>query len=128
MAVYDYELSTTTTLTNLEAFATPINPPRSRFYEAGTFVDRLDGNVAGSGFPKVIWQFDVLTQAMVTALRTICPGYSASVYIKTRKPDGTFGTYTAVMVWPQAQMDARNFRGRYLGLEIQFRRLEVYTP
>ncbi len=128
MAVYSYELSTTSTLTNVENFTTPIHPPRGRFYEAGTFADKLDGHQAGAGFPLAIWQFDILTQAMVNALRTICPGYSAEVYLRTRKLDGTFGYYTGIMIWPGQQMDSRNFRGRYLGIEIQFRRLEVYTP
>lgn len=128
MTVYSYAIGTSYPPTNVESLTTPVNPPRGRFYEAGQFVDRLDGQVAGIGSPLAVWQFSVLTQAMVTQLRTICPGYSANVYITTRKLDGNFATYTAVMLWPGKQMEKRNFNGRYLGLEFEFRQLEAYTP
>lgn len=128
MAVYSYELSTTSTLKNLEDFTTPIHPPRGRYYEAGEFVDRLDGTVSAVGYPLAVWQFDILTQAMIDALRVICPGYSAEVYLRTRINTGSFAYFTGLMIWPQKQMDARNFLGRYLGLEFQFRRLASYTP
>ncbi len=128
MTRYNYALSTTYPPTNVESFTTPINPPRSRFYEASQFVDRLDGQIAGQGYANTVWRFDVLTQAMVDALRAICPGYSATVYIRTRRLDGTFMDYSGVMVWPARQMDNRNFNGRYLGLEFQIRQLEeVYS-
>lgn len=128
MTRYSYEIGTSYPPTNVESLTTPVNPPRSRFYEASQMVDRLDGQVAGQGYAAAVWRFDVLTQAMIDQLRTICTGYSASVYIKTRKLDGTFAYYTAIMVWPSRQMDSRNFNGRYLGLEFEFRQLEAYTP
>lgn len=128
MAVYSYALGTSYPITNVESFGTPLNPPRSRYYEAGQFTDRLNGQVAGVGYPRAVWQFDILTQAMVDALRTICPGYSANVYLTTRILDGTFDTFTGIMIWPSRQMDSRNFNGRYLGLEFEFRQLEAYTP
>ena len=126
MTRYSYALDTTYPPENVETQG--LNPPRSRFYEAGQMVDKLNGHIAGLGFPSTVWTFDVLTQTMVNALRAICPGYSSDVYLTTRKPDGTFGNYAGVMVWPQQQMDKRNFNGRYLGLEFQFRQLVEYAP
>jgi len=131
MAAYSYALGTSNPPTNLETLlASSGYPrgtvPRGRFYEAATFLDQADGQVSGQGSPYFIWPFDVLTQAMVNTLRTICPGYSATVYATTRKTDGTFVTYQAVMVWPaQDQMDKRQMGGKYVGLEFTFRRAQV---
>ena len=130
MARYNYALGTSNPPTNVEIVtATAEYPagrsPRGRFYEASVLIDQLDGHVAGHGAAVAVWVFDALTQAMVNQLRAICPGRSANVYLATRKPDGTFATYSAIMVWPVEQMDRRNFNGRYLGLEFTFRNLEA---
>lgn len=133
MSIYDYALGTSFPPTNIETLLTlPGFPnglvPRGRFYEASILSDRLDGHRSGHGWPYAIWVFDVLTQDMVNILRTICPGYSANVYLRTRNNTGAFADYSGIMLWPtQDQMDRREFNGRYLGLEFQFRRLELYT-
>jgi hypothetical protein len=123
MAEYSYEIGTTSSTTNLESLTVPVNPPRSEFIEWTREYDKADGQMGGDGYPMAVWHFDVLTQAMVTQLRTFCSGKSAAVYIKTRKNDGTFVKYAAVMVWPSDQMRKRVFRARYLDLSITFRRL-----
>lgn len=123
MARYSYALGTSNPPTNVEDFATPLYPPRGRYFEAAAFVDKLDGHQAGRGNPYALWHFDILTQDMVNALRVICPGESAAVYITTRKNDGTYGTFSAVMLWPHGQMEKRQFLGRYLGLDFMFRKL-----
>lgn len=126
MTRYNYALSPTYPAANVETQG--LNPPRGRYYEAAQFVDRLDAHRAAVGYPTAIWTFDVLTQEMVNALRAICPGYSAEVYLTTRTGDNTFADFAGVMIWPEQQMDKRNFGGKYLGLEFQFRRLEpVYS-
>ncbi len=131
MAAYGYALATSNPPTNIETLLAGSGyprgtVPRGRFYEAAAFLDQADGHVAGQGAPYIIWGFDVLTQAMVNTLRTICPGYSASVYLTTRKPDGTFATYQAVMVWPaQEQMDKRQMGGKYVGLQFIFRQAQA---
>jgi hypothetical protein len=60
---------------------------------------------------------------MVDKLRALCTGYSADVYITTPDNSGTYKTYSAIMVWPQAQAQKRQVGGKYLGLEFVFRRL-----
>lgn len=131
MAVYNYALGTSNPPTNLETLLAGSGyprgtVPRGRFYEASTFLDKADGQIAAHGWPYAVWAFDVLTQAMINTLRTICPGPSGSVYVQTRINDGTFAVYQAIMVWPsQEQMDKRETGGKYLGLEFKFRQMEA---
>jgi hypothetical protein len=128
---YSYEIGTTETTTNIETVLISAGfpaglAPKGRFIEYTVPVDKIDGHRAGHGAPMAIWEFDILTQAMVNTLRsTYCPGYSANVYINTRKNDGSYAKYSAIMIWPQDQMEKRNFNGRYLGLQFEFRQLEA---
>lgn len=126
MPQYSYAIGSSNPPTNVEELPTPVNPPRGRFSEHSVLLDRSNGRVSGHGFPSAIWHFDILTQDMIDQLRLFCPGASATVYLTTRKNDGTFDTYRAIMIWPtQTQLDARAAGGRYLGLEFTFRRLEA---
>jgi hypothetical protein len=132
MPVYGYEIGLTTTTTNVEELTTPVHPPRGRWYEASIFNDKADGMVSAHGFPRCVWLFDILTEEMVSQLRTfVGTSQSGEVYIVTRVPptaadDGElFVKFGAIMVWPSRDlMDKRNAGGRYLGVEIPFRRLE----
>lgn len=126
MPRYSYGLGLSlATLTNLESLATPIYPPRGRFYEASVFLDRADGHVAAHGFPYTIWLFNTLTVAMIAHLRLFCPGQSAEVYISTRNSADAFAIYRGVMIWPSKdQMDKRLRANFYEDLEFTFRRLE----
>jgi hypothetical protein len=99
--------------------------PQDNFRRAAELVDLLDGHVAGQGYPACVWSFGVLTQAMVDQLRALCPGFSADVYIRTRRNDGIYEDYAAIMVWPLNESDSRNPGRRYLGLAFEFRRLSV---
>ena len=131
MAIYSYALGASNPPTNLETLLSEAGflnglVPRSVFREVAQQVDRLDAHVSGQGNIQAEWTFDLLTQSMVNTLRTICSGQSAAVYLTTRKNDGTFATYSAIMIWPSlTQMERRRFKGRYLGLEFQFRQLEA---
>jgi hypothetical protein len=133
MARYGYEIGTTSTTTNVEELATPINPPRGRYYEASHFNDKADAQVSAHGYPFAVWHFDVLTEAMVSQLRTfVGSAQSAEMYIVTRvPPDSTyteerFVKFKGIMIWPSRElMNKRNANGRYLGLEFMFRRLET---
>lgn len=132
MPRYEYSIGLTKAgLTNVESLATPLNPPKGLYTEATAIFDKADGNVSGHGFPVVTWIFDVLTVAMVAQLRSFCTGQSAEVWIKTRiSPDSLTSTdgyrvFNGIMIWPsQDYMTKRQMGGKYLGLEIQFRRLQ----
>ena len=123
MTQYSYEIGATSSTTNVESLTTPVNPPRGIFVEHTREYDKSDGQVGGDGYPAALWRFDVLTQAMVTQLRTFCSGKSAAIYIKTRKNDGTFVKYSAVMIWPSDLMKKRVPGGRFLDVELEFRKL-----
>lgn len=125
MTEYSYEIGSTSSTTNVESLTIPVNPPRGTFVEYTREYDKADGQVGGDGYPAAVWHFDILTQAQVTQLRTFCSGKSALVYIKTRRYDGTFVKYSAIMIWPSDQMKKRVAGGKYLDLEIEFRQLEA---
>lgn len=133
MAIYDYQIGTTLAgLTNLESLATPVRPPRGRFVEKSLLFDRSDGHVSGHGSILATWLFDVLTVAMVGQLRQFCTGQSVEIWIKTRVPPDSISStesmriFNGIMIWPtQDYMDRRQIGGKYLGVEIQFRQLEV---
>lgn len=132
MTITICEIGTSNPPTNINTVlaVTPLTgdrPPRTEFYEAGSFSDRLDGHVSGAGYPKAVWTFDVLRQSMVDKLRVICPNCSAGVYISTIDNTGTYKTYSAIMVWPVEQSKKRQIGGKYLGLQFEFRHLELVT-
>lgn len=130
MPIYSYALGTTYPPTNVETLLAEAGyldgtVPVGRYFEAAAFTTRLDAGQSGQGSPRAVWTFSVLTQTMVNTLRGICPGFSASVFITTRNNTGTFETYSGTMIWPAAdQMQRRQFRGKYTGLEFEFRNLQ----
>lgn len=73
-------------------------------FNAGMMKIRLDGTVYLAGYPSAIWLFTVLTrkqyQFLMSTYSTGGTAYSGKVTIKTRKPDGSFGNYNAVMLLP----------------------------
>lgn len=125
MAKYDYEIGTTSSTTNVEGLATPINPPRGSYKEWSIEQIRGDGSIASHGFPQVEWVFSWLNQAMIDQLRTFCPGSSAVVYIVTRINTGTFVKYSCIMHWPSDQLSQRDSGDIYTDLTLSFTRLET---
>lgn len=130
MPVYDYAIGSSNPPTNLESLTTPINPPRSRYQEAAQFIDKADGGQRGQGFPTLEWVFDTLTQDMIDQLRAFCPTQSADVFLTTRILDGSFDTFSAVMLWPYEQLQQRvgandSSDGIYQNITFRFRRLQA---
>ncbi len=91
-----------------------------------------DGRTVGDGRPTASWRFDVLTQSELNALRAYLASgstylMSAPVYIRTRLDDGTFGTFSAIMHWPEDVESRRipaSAGGVYQDVEIRFTGLE----
>lgn len=84
------------------------------------------GLTRGDGFPSCQWTFDFIPQAGVQALRTLCPGVSAPVYIRTRTDAAdAFAVFLANMHWPQDAQTKRAFGGGYKDFVIEFTHLEV---
>lgn len=131
MARYDYEIGATVGgMQNVEDLG--INPPVGEYFEASEYVDAADGQRIARGFPTASWRFGILTGAMIEILRGyIGSSPSGTVFIATRvPPDDTsdvelFPTFQAVMIWPAGLMRQRRFTGKYLDVEIEFRRLVI---
>lgn len=130
MPAYSYEIGTTSSTTNVESLATPVNPPVSRWQEYSVRNDRADGQQSGHGYPVCVWIFGILEAAMVTQLAQFCTNeVSATVYIKTRTPPDSSGStedfvkYSAVMIWPPNIMQYRAPGGKYINVPFEFRRL-----
>ncbi len=80
------------------------------------------------GAPYVDWYWGFMPLDLYNALRVICPGASASVFIDTLKEDmTTYEHYSGTMVWPDAT--ALEYRGgRYQNVTIRIQNLVVYVP
>lgn len=125
MGAYSYEIgSSLAGMVNVENLSTPLPAPKSmEFYQPYTqYIPAGDGTVFGAGWAVTEWHWGYVTKAQYEQLKTFCSGASSEVYIKTRKNDGTYATYKAVMVWPQTH----NIQGDiYLEFTLKFQRLEA---
>jgi len=82
-----------------------------------------DGSVRGLGFPQATWHWQFLRDTQREALRALCPGLSASVYIRTLTNESssgvrTYGNFLCVMYWPPASEDKQ--AGNVLGFTLEF--------
>jgi hypothetical protein len=123
MSQYDYMIGTTAlNMVNLE---TLFAANRGTFTAHADPVDYAkivqlgDGSQRGLGWLQTQWHFDYLSLTHYALLKAYCSGLSASVYIKTRKNDGTFGVYTARMLWPEQEPE-RGSSAIVLDINIKF--------
>ncbi len=133
-----YAIGASSTVTLLSALTVPVYEPTGRYLEAAQWLNLANGGQRGQGFPVAVWEFTSINQLMVNQLRTFCAGQSAAVWIVTRRNDGTFAKFSAVMLWPGPdQMRQRTGAnkasplGFYERLNFTFRRLvfdSVYPP
>lgn len=110
MPSYDYEIGTTSSTTNVESLATPVNPPRGRMKRYTRHRWTQDGKRKGDGFPEAWWDFDYLTQAMIDQMRTFVgevlrisinaggSGYAADEVLTIGGGGGSNATATIVSV------------------------------
>jgi hypothetical protein len=122
MTQYTYKLGTTYgNMTNLESMSPPVSAPHHTLIIYSKPITVGDANVKGLGWKTTTWHWDYLTQAEYTQLRTYCTGLSANVYINTKKNDGSYQAYTAVMIWPPEEPEFN--AGKLLDITIEFRAL-----
>lgn len=114
MADYEYAIgSAAEALQSVEDDLGLPPPHPAPFREWAVTYDCGDGKVRGDGFPSADWNWDYLDENHIAALRAYCTGKSADIYIKTVKADGeTYGTYSAIMVWPTMPDEAAFQMGR----------------
>jgi hypothetical protein len=87
------------------------------------YVDVGDGSRPGSGWMTQKWVWSRLTEHYWDHIMSF---RNSAVYVLTRKNDGTFGYYTAILIGPDEEPE--HFAGRVLGAEITLRAMVVYTP
>jgi hypothetical protein len=119
MAQYQYKIATTYAgLTNLEDIVGLQSAPHHSLIEYSQPTTVGDAAVKSLGWRMTTWHWDFLTQAQYTALKTFCAALSASVYIQTKKNDGTYQIYTAIMHWPTKEPEYES--GRLLDITVEF--------
>jgi hypothetical protein len=133
MAVYEYKIATEAEgvegLKNVEdELAVGLPPPHPvRPTEWATTYEGMDGQQHGDGYPSQVWPWTYLSQAMYNVLRAYCTGKSATVYIRTRKVDGSgdWANYKAIMVWPTSTSPNMGVGGlAYRNFELEFTFME----
>ncbi len=111
MGISKFEIGTSYAgLTKLDALTTRVPDPKTEYRPYAKTALLGDGSRRGLGYPVVIWNFGLLTQAQRDQLRSYCSsGPSANVFIRTRtdesdeSEDIVYAAYQAVMHWPEQE-------------------------
>ena len=100
------------TITDLGSLTDPITYPKSTFL--ATAVTKKTGANAkrGFGLPVAYWTFPLMTLEERNQLKTFCAGYSAEVYITTKKDDDTYADFSCTMNWVDDDTSGRWFGER----------------
>ncbi len=131
MSIFSFEIGTTyagrvnvETLTTTQNMA-PKTKPLPLYAES---IMMASGKSVGRGAIAAVWTWGFIPQDLFTALRVLCPGASAPMFIRTLGADyATYGYYTCQMTWPP--LDSYEYRsGVYQPFELTFNRCLVYTP
>jgi hypothetical protein len=126
MATYEYKLGTTYGgMTNLEEMAKPVSAPHHTIPQYSKPTNLGSSQVRGLGWKTIVWHWDFIAQDQYDQLKSFCTGLSASVFINTRKSDGTYQTYSAIMLWPTKEPEFQN--NKLMNVDIEFRALLEYT-
>lgn len=130
MALYEYKIGATYAgmdyVENLGGSAGQHFAPEAYPIDYSEVVTLGNGMRRGLGWLTTKWHWGFLPIAQYNALKAFCAGLASQVYIKTRNNDGTFGVYTAIMLWPEKEPERR--AGRVLDVTIEFTKLIAYTP
>lgn len=128
-SLYDYEIGTTSSTTNVEELTTPLPAPRSEYIEFTAPQELANGGIRGGGWVLATWTFGFLTSAQLAQLRTFCAEKYSVVYIRTLDEDDPYPNWvykTGKMIWPDGPLTKRN--GRYQDIAVIFRALTTFTP
>lgn len=136
MSIQYFEIGTTYAgRVNVETLSTTPNmAPAARYFTYADVVPTGENGAYGRGSAIIEWHWDgFIPSDMFVALRAICTGASASVYIRSRTERGAPTTstdytyYTAKMIWPDEK--SYEYRdGKYTGFILTFHNPVVYTP
>ena len=131
MSIMSFEIGTTYAgRVNVETLTTTVNmaPKTDPLPLYAESIEMASGKSVGRGSITVKWTWGYIPQDLFTALRVICPGASAAIFIRTLLADyATYGYFTANMTWPA--LDSYDHRKDiYQPFELAFTRCVVYTP
>lgn len=96
--------------------------PRGEPMEYSAPIKLGDGTIRNLGVLTQTWHWDFMSEARRNALYALV----GSVYVYTRKNDGTFGYFTAKLIWPENEPE--HFSNRVLDVDLILWKLQVYTP
>lgn len=105
---------------------TPVRPDWT-FSPYSGYQELANGGRLGIGYPKASWSWQHRRNVDVEALRDLCPGLSASMYIRTptNEADGNglviWKTFACMMLWMPD--DEEKSILNTLGFTVEFRRL-----
>jgi hypothetical protein len=105
----------------LSALSPAIREPLIDPMDYAETIELGDGTRQGQGWLMQNWHWDFVTEAQANKLRT----YIGTVYVVTLENDGTTGTYSGTLVWPEKEPEHRS--NRVLDLTIELRNLAVVT-
>lgn len=125
------EIGTTSTTTNVEALTGNPYPPFCQPLGYPVRIATAAGTVREQGGNQCAWTFRALTDAQWDALRTIIPGASATVYIRTLSEDNNTYVYkTGTAIWPEPGDIERPTSSNFIcgQMTIRFINLVTFTP
>lgn len=126
MAEYEYKIDTSSVnMDNLEDIISVV-PSGVHFRYNSVVRVAGDGLAVGDGFPQCEWRFDYLSWTDIGTMLAFLGGdESISLYINTRRPDDTYGTYSAIMCRPQVPSEAEQRIGGWFDVTFKFTHLEA---
>lgn len=123
-----YEYMIGDTLNNmdlLEDLTVPVHAPKYEYMKSASVIQLLDKSERGIGLPATRWSFGFLTTDQRAALRELCAGRSADVFIRTPDDTEDFKTYSCKMIWlPESE---NRQASRVIDFSLEFRHM-IYIP
>lgn len=115
--------ATLETLTSLRALR--VCEPSQLYSPYSKILEQEDGSERGTGWPVAEWFFSYLSDSEYNVFKTLCPGISNTVYVRTLDDLLAWHTYRAIMALPHEQPDVNNdFR---MKMVVRFKILEVIS-
>jgi hypothetical protein len=97
--------------------------PKNTYQENSVITAAANARRYGHGYGVCNWDWGFVSLAARNALRSgYCTGRSGDVVVRTRKDDGTYANFTAVIIWPEKEL---NNNDRILGFGVVFLLLAV---
>lgn len=130
MAEYSYEIGANYAARENVEDIISIPPSGVEFNYHSILRSQGDGKVVGDGYAICVWHFRYLSWTdHSTMLGYIGSGNESNdVVIRTRRQDGTYEYYDAIIHRPRVPEELRQHSAGWHDISFRFTRLEVYTP